>query len=230
MTNTARAAGRLVGVLLLAQVACGMVINLLLLPPVIAAPGFLANAASHSTQVGLAASAGLVGGALWIAVAASAFPVFRVHSRALAVALVAVSAAGLATAAAEQVGLMSMLSLSESYAKAAPADAGAFSALRGVVAAARNWAHYVGLIVSGATFLLFFGILFRFALVPRSLAAFGVLGSALQMVAVAMPLFGHEVVFPMLAPLGLAVLAHAGWLIRRGLRDAGGGANADSSA
>jgi hypothetical protein len=36
--------------------------------------------------------------------------------------------------------------------------------------------------------------------------------------AVAMPLFGHDVVFPMLAPLGLSQLILAVWLITKGFR------------
>jgi hypothetical protein len=35
-----------------------------------------------------------------------------------------------------------------------------------------------------------------------------------------MPLFGHEVVFPMLAPLGLSQLALALWLLTKGLQNA----------
>jgi len=34
-----------------------------------------------------------------------------------------------------------------------------------------------------------------------------------------MPLFGHDVMFPLLAPLGLIQLILAVWLIARGLRD-----------
>ena len=37
-------------------------------------------------------------------------------------------------------------------------------------------------------------------------------------IAVAMPVFGHDVVFPMLAPLGLSQLLLAVWLITKGFR------------
>jgi hypothetical protein len=116
---------------------------------------------------------------------------------------------------------MSMLSLSEAYHKAGPADRGNFEALRVVVASARNWAHYVGLIVAGATIFMLYAVLYRFALVSRPLAAFGLLASTLQVVAVAMPLFGHGIVFLMLAPLGVSQLLLALWLIAKGFRDDG---------
>jgi hypothetical protein len=52
------------------------------------------------------------------------------------------------------------------------------------------------------------------------LAGFGMIAAVLQMTSVGMPLFGHPVVFPMLAPLGLVHLALALWLIFKGLADA----------
>jgi hypothetical protein len=44
----------------------------------------------------------------------------------------------------------------------------------------------------------------------------------LQLVAVAMPLFGHSVVFALLAPLGVSQLVLALWLVARGFRTRGG--------
>jgi hypothetical protein len=59
--------------------------------------------------------------------------------------------------------------------------------------------------------------LFRFRLVPRALTVLGLVATLLQMTGVTMPLFGHDVVFPLLAPLGLAQLAVSAWLLVRGL-------------
>lgn len=50
------------------------------------------------------------------------------------------------------------------------------------------------------------------------LAGLGLVDAVLQVCGVAMPLFGHEVVFPMLAPLGLIQLILAVWLMARGFR------------
>jgi hypothetical protein len=63
-----------------------------------------------------------------------------------------------------------------------------------------------------------YAVLYRFALVPHALAAFGVAAVMLQLTAVAMPLFGHSIVFVMLAPLGVSQLALALWLITKGFR------------
>jgi hypothetical protein len=40
--------------------------------------------------------------------------------------------------------------------------------------------------------------------------------------AVGMPLFGHEVVFPMLAPMGVSQLLLAIWLLAKGFRNQAG--------
>ena len=63
-----------------------------------------------------------------------------------------------------------------------------------------------------------YAALYRFALVPRLLAAFGLAAVALQLAAVAMPLVGYNVVFLMLAPLGVSQLILAIGLIAKGFR------------
>jgi len=212
------AAGRIIGVLILAQMIGGYTVNFGLLGSVFDPPGFLLNAAGHSARFGLSVILGIATGLVSAGIAITAYAVFRQHSQAMALWFIALSMVGLALTVVEESNVMSLLSLSEAYAKAGVADRELFQALRGVVAATRNWAHYTALLNAGCTLLVFYGALFRFALVPRALAAFGLGAVALQIIAVAMPLFGHSVVFPMLAPLGLSQLAVALWLIAKGLR------------
>ena len=71
-------------------------------------------------------------------------------------------------------------------------------------------------LLDGCTILVFYALLHRISLVPRVLAGAGLVAASLQVTSVAMPLFGHDVVFPMLAPLGLIQLILAVWLIWRG--------------
>jgi hypothetical protein len=51
------------------------------------------------------------------------------------------------------------------------------------------------------------------------LAGLGLIASVLQVCGVAVTLFGNDVVFPMLAPLGLIQLVLAVWLMARGFRN-----------
>jgi hypothetical protein len=137
----------------------------------------------------------------------------------MALAFLAVAVAALALAVVENGRLMSMLSLSQAYAASGATDPAAFEGLRGVVAAGRNWAHFTHLIIGGSTFFVLYATTFRFALIPRVLAGFGMAAVALQMATVSAPLLGGHVLFPLLAPAGIANLALALWLLTKGFAD-----------
>ena len=212
---TTKSAARAIAVMMLLQMISGPIVNFRLLP-VMASSVFLADAAPHAMQVGLAVVLGLVMVGLSVGIAIVAWPVFRQYSRAMALWLLALAIAHLAVAAVEYINTMSMLSLSRAFAKADAANGALFQALAGAVAAPRIWAHFTALMIAGSVAFVLYATLFRFALVPRLLAGFGVLAAASEIIAVAMPLFDHAVVFPMIAPLGLAHLALVVWLFAKG--------------
>ena len=193
--KTDKNAGRIAGALILVQVICGYVVNFVLLAPATAPPGFLINAAPHAVRVGVTALLGIVAGAFATAIAITVWPVFRKYSERMALCFLALGIAALALAVVENGTVMSMLSLSQAYAASGATDPAAFEGLRGVVAASRNWAHFTHLIVGGSTFFVFYATTFRFALIPRVLAAFGMAAVALQMATVSMPLVGGQVIF-----------------------------------
>jgi hypothetical protein len=215
----ARRAGRIIGVLLIIQMVGGGVVNFILEAPLFGAPGFLVNAAPHSHQLGLAVLLGLVMEALWVGIAIAAFPVFSRRTQKMAIWFIALAVVILAVAVVENTAVMSMVSLSEAYTKASTAEREQIQVVKIVVASARNWAHYMARIFDGGAIFVFYVVLYRFALVPRALAGFGLIAVTLMVTAVAMPLFGHDVVFPMLAPLGLSQLILALWLITKGFPD-----------
>jgi len=217
--ETAQRAGRIIGVLIILQMIGGWLANFRLEAPVFAAPGFLVNAAPHSQQLGLAVLVSLVTEALMLGIAITALPIIGPRARAMALWLVALAGVCVAVAALENTGLMSMVTLSEAYAKASDVERGQLQTVRVVVASARNWAHYLGRIFDGVATCVFYAALFRLKLVPRALAGFGLIAVPLMIAGVAMPFFGHGVVFPMLAPLGLSQLLLAAWLIAKGFRD-----------
>jgi hypothetical protein len=220
MEEAANRASRRIGALILLQMIGSGLVNFVLSAPLFGSPGFLVSAAAHPRRLGLSVVLGLALGAISLAIAITAFPIFRRYSQAMALGLVALGGVVLALAAVENMNVMSMLSLSQAYAKAGAAERESFQVLRVVVASARNWAHFVGLIFAGATHFVLYAVLYRFALVPRALAAFGLGAVLLQIAVVAMPLFGQDVVFPLLAPMGLSQLALALWLLLKGFQDA----------
>jgi len=214
--GTAKGIGRIIGVLLLVQIVAGVTVNFVLMAPVFAAPGFLVNAAAHSLQISIAVLIGLVTGALSVGIAIAALPVFRQYSYSMALWFLALAIVGFTLTAFENMSLLSALSLSQTYTEANGADSELFQILRGVVASTRNWAHYITLIVGGVSVFVLYSILYRFSLVPRVLAGFGLLAALLQLSAVTMPIFGYSIVLLMIMPLALSHLILALWLIVKG--------------
>ena len=223
----AKHTGRIIGAMLLIQMVGGALDNFVLMAPVHATPGYLVNATLHSTRVGISALVGLSVGLLSVGIAIAAFTAFSRHSLTAALWLVALAVAGLSAAAVENGNVMSLLSLSQSYAKAGLDDPALYPALRQVVAAARNWSHYIGMIISGLMLLVFYGSLFRFTLIPRALAAAGIAAVLLQLGTVSAPLFGRDAPLPMLLPLFVVQLTTALWLIARGFQSAAVGSMRD---
>lgn len=220
--NDVKFAGRWIALALLAQVVAGPLINFGILATVFRSPpGFIVNAAPHAQELALAVMLMLGMGAVAVGIGIAAWPVLRRRSERMALWLVSLGAACLALVAVECAALMSMLSLSQTYTAAAGTDPALYEGLRGVVASARNWAHYTHVLCEGGLLFVLYTSLFRFNLVPRALAGFGMAAALTQMTAVSMPFFGQPIVFAMLAPLGIAHLALLSWLLLRGLREDG---------
>jgi hypothetical protein len=213
--KSARSVGRIVGILLLAQMAVAFLAQFVLLARVSAPPGFLANAAGSAFPVRMSVLLWLVASALTLAVAIVTFPVFRQYSERMALLYLALSVLGLSTSAADNVAVLNMLALSQEYANAGAANE-LFEALGAMARSARYAAHSINILVGGTTAFVLVSILFRFALVPRALAAFAVATFPVQMTAVAMPLLGYRYQAVMLMPAALSLVALVLWLIAKG--------------
>jgi len=102
----------------------------------------------------------------------------------------------------------------------APPDSGiVFRRIAAQVGSARYMAHLMGLVGGGALAFVLYVASFRFALVPRWLAGAGIVAALLEIVSVSLPFFGREIVFALLAPLGLCHLVLVIWLFVRGFAE-----------
>lgn len=204
--NDSRSTSRWLAAILLSQIVIGPIANFTLLKDVTQANAFATGALLSLALTVFTAGIAIV---LW--------PVLRERSERMAVSLAVLGGVGIALAGLEHAGLLSLLSLSQGYAAAGSPEGPLYDALRDAVRAQRNWAHLTRILAGGGMLLLMFAALYRFRLVPRWLSGFGALASALQMFAVTKPHYGGWVSFPLLAPLGAANLALAGWLLVKGL-------------
>lgn len=211
--------GRIVGVLLLLQVAAGILLNFVFTAPLFGEPGFLINAAPHANQIAQSVLLSIAMGLVSLTIACLLYPLLKAYSQPLALFYFALVTAGFALTVSENISMMSMLSLSKAYAETGGAQEQLYQGLRIVVKETRNWTHYLSLIVSGVTIFTFYLSTLRFKLIPRLLSAFGLLTALSQMFAIAMPLFGHEVDFRLIAPLGICEILLGVWLIAKGFRE-----------
>jgi len=212
--NELRSASRWLAILLLVQLVAAPIANFKLVGPVFQGDGgFLANAAPHATAFATAALLSFALAVVSAGIAVVLWPALRTHGERIALALAMLGAAGIALSGLEVTAMLSMLSLSQAYTTALAPDEALYQGLRGVVGSARNWAHLVQLLLAGAMLLAMYTALFRLRLVPRWLTIFGLLACLSQMIAVTKPWFGGWVIFPMLAPLGIANLLLVGWLL-----------------
>jgi hypothetical protein len=161
-----------------------------------------------------------IGSAMAIAVSAASLATFRRYSSAMAFWLLALAIAGFSLQSVDNGRLLSMLSLSQQYASAGVAKAELFESLALVVGSARKWAHYTYLLVAVSWIFLLFLVLFRFRLVPRALAVFGLIGSLLQIIGVTLRgMLGYPPETRLAMPLAPAYAALAVWLIVKGLNE-----------
>lgn len=208
--------GRYVGLLLLVQLA-GLIVPFVLLLPLTRGPvSYLAHAAGAAAQIKLAVVLLLANCALSIGISIAVFRVIREHSEALALGLVAVGVIMFLLQAVDNVHVLSMLSLSQQYTRTG-GGAAPFQALAEAMGATRRWAHLSELLAIDAWFFLFFGILFRYSLVPRAVAAFALGTVLLHFTGVPARMFlGLGPVTPMAASMALGEIAVGGWLLVKG--------------
>jgi hypothetical protein len=217
--KSAKSTGRLIGMLLLVQLA-GLILPFVLLHPIATgARDYLANAAAASLQIKLAVFLLFANCALTIGITIAAWPVFRQHSEAMALWLLAASVLMFALQAVDNAHILSMVSLSRQYAEAGGPEE-LFQTLAAVVGSTRRWVHFTELLLIDCWIFLLYSILFRFALVPRALAAFGLLTVILHFTGIPLRGFmGYTLVTPMGVPMALSHLSLALWLMLKGFEE-----------
>jgi hypothetical protein len=214
----AKTAGRTFAAMMLAQMVLAPVANFALVAPAIAPPGFLANAAGHAGNLTGAALVLLVMGALWVGLAAAAFPVFARHNMALAAAYVALGAVCFLGLAFEGFTLRAMLSLSRELATSG-ADPGPFQAP--AVLARSMWAsaHFTNFVFAGVSHAVLYTTMLCYRLAPRLLCLFGLLTVPATLAGAVIPLVLRTTADQLYLPTGICQLLLVIWLAAKGFAD-----------
>jgi hypothetical protein len=218
--RSAKSTGRIVGLLLFAQFV-GLMLGFIQLSP-ITTPDFLENAVAASAQIRVSVLILFAVSALTIGIAIFAFPVVREHSPRMALWLVALSVIWFAMQAVDNQYILSMVSVSRQYGVAEAASAEAVQTVGTALRSTRRWAHYTELLVIDIWFFLFCMILFRFSLVPRLLAGFGLAMVLVHTAAVTLPAFvGYRQVLLLAYSLVLSYVVLVTWLLVKGFPERG---------
>lgn len=223
--TSARQIGRIIGLLFLVHLATGLIVPYVLLQPLTKPPAdFLDTAAGMSSLVRLNVLLLFVGGAISVGISIAVWPVVRERSYRLGLWLLALALVNFTLQIVENSHWLSMLSVSQAYAEASAAEAGLFRSLGIVVRSAWKWAHYSHILVVVVWIFTLYCLAFRCALVPRALAAIGMVTSVLQVTGITLPVFaGYRMPFPEVfgMPLGLSNLVLSVWLMAKGFKEPG---------
>jgi Domain of unknown function (DUF4386) len=215
------AIGRTVGILLLLQLAAALTLPFILSKPItFGSPAFLTAVTEHSFQIRSAVLLSFVGSALTVYLGITAFQVLRLYSKSAALLFVVVCAVSCTLDVVQAGTIMSMLSISNEFVTSSDAtDSHLYQMVGAAVASTRRSAHYTQLLAIGAWLFVFYISLFRFKLVPRVLAFFGIIGVALQFVGVTLMMFlGYRSIGEMAMPLLPIQITVAVWLIIKGFK------------
>jgi hypothetical protein len=211
--------GQVIGQLIFVQIVCGLLVNFVLSGSLTSPTGFLESAAGSSVQLSLAVLLWFVTGALSIAIAITAWPFFSQHSPTMALWYLSLSVLTFSLFAVENITVMTMLSLSQTYTAADTPDPEQFKALGAAVRSAYIWAGNTSGLVAEATIFVFYCILYRFILIPRALSAFGLVAVLLKITAITMLFFGLPFVMLMVLPMVVGYVALAFWLTAKGFQE-----------
>jgi hypothetical protein len=219
--TSAKSAGRVAGMLFLLQALVAPLVNFRLLKPGTSAD-FLATAAGNALQIRTGILLQLLTGALSLGVAVLLTPIIRRHGERFAIAFLALCAVGMCTITMESLAVRNMLALSERFASTGVLTE-TFTTMGALARFAWYWTHYTNLLFANVALCVMYLALYRFSLVPRMLAGFGVASELFVIAVLLRTLLGNTFVLQSLAPLGIAQLALIGWLLMRGLTDSRAG-------
>jgi hypothetical protein len=215
--GAATSTGRIIGLLLFVQLVGLSVPFILLMPGT--TTGFLETAAGLPAQIKLAVFLLFANAAVTIGISLVAFPLIRGYSEIMALWFLALSVIWFALQAVDNAHILSMLSLSQRYAEQGAANAELFATLGAVIRSTRRWLHYTELLVIDAWFLMLYGILFRFSMVPRLLTGFGIAMVVVHTTAIPLPVFlGYPSVQVLGFSLAASHLVLASWLVLKGVQ------------
>jgi hypothetical protein len=213
--KTHKTTARIVGVVYLAGFVVGIG-GMALIQSVLSAPDQLATLSANSRALA-------IGAVLWLlAVAGDAahgvlmFPLLKQHSERMAIGYLAARIVDAIFIAVMVLFVLLQIPLGGEYLKAAPADASYLQGLSTLFSQAQLYAYEIGMSALGVSGLILCSTLYRAKLVPRWLAAWGIVGYAIILCGMLSAIMGSGLGDLSSAVGGLWEVFVGGWLIVKG--------------
>lgn len=185
----------------------------LLVGSVVDGPDFLADVGARETTLLIGAFLLVATTAVDIGKAVVFFPILERHGRRTAVGYLATMVFEMALMSVGALALLMLVPLADRAGELGP---GAAQALASLAVDANETAYQIGQLSLGFGCLFLCALLLRSGLVPRFLAAWGLVGYLLHMAGAAAELLGAPISLVLLIPGGLFEVTLAIWLITKG--------------
>lgn len=215
MDNNINAA-RIVGALfIIATVAYSF--GVVLLDPILGGSDYLTNISANENILIIGAFLVLIDAVAVAGIAIVIYPVLKKHNEVLALGYVGARIAESVLFSVNVITTLTLLTLSQEFAKAGSLETSYYHTLGTVFIAAGNWAYLLGLGVAFAISSLILNfVLYQSKLIPRWLSAWGFAGAALVFTNFLLESFGIKPVEIIFIPIAIQEMVFAIWLIVKG--------------
>lgn len=217
-----RANAAIVGVLFIIGTATGIAAAVLS-KPLLDAPDYLSAIATHEGAMPSAALLNLLMGIACTGIGLGLYPIMRRYSIGLAIGVVGFRVIEGVVEILGGLSLIALQTLSREFVRAGAPDVAFFQTIGAVVKAASAWLNNGAVLICwciGA--FMYYGLFYRYRLVPRWISVWGLIGitlttiSAVLLMAGLIPGFGTvQLIFNL--PIAPQEMIFAAWLIAKGV-------------
>jgi Domain of unknown function (DUF4386) len=219
--NAYRGTARIAGALFIIATAASLVSVAFL--GSVSSPDYLTKVAANEGQVAAGVLIRFIAAFASASIAIALYPVLRRYRVGLALGAVGFRIIEGVFYTLGAVSVLLLLTLSQEFVKAGAGDPAYFQTSGTMLKALDDWAGLAGVLAFYVGGLLYYCVFYQTRLIPRWLAAWGVVGVAMGAVAALLILFGvtgsmSTAQIILNVPIGLQEMVLAVWLIARGFR------------
>lgn len=188
--NTSKTTARIVGVLFLTVNVVFILGAVVFIEPILSSPDYLTLVSANRSQVILGVLLELINGIAYLGIAFLMFPILNQRFQSMALGYVAFRIVEFVMQTLSDISPLSLLTLSEDFAKAGSPAASFFQTLGASLIAERFWAFQMVTITFALGALMFYTMLYQSKLIPRFISIWGLLGATVVLVNAMLDMFG----------------------------------------